>query len=168
MPYKAAADKALAEGNSELAFENVDKFVGGCHKIYLEDENDPDRQRVGMMGYTLGAQYAGKILANGFNFEAYDLGDACADAAVMCAKEMLDEKQDPPEAMKFVGVYTKALTFGRSEVVEEYKDEAAHWVAMLLKYAPNNSEVKTLCQQYQQALEQSYPMQEWVEKNIKK
>lgn len=165
-PYKIAADKALAEGDAELAFENVEKFVAGCHEIFTENDNDPDYRRVGMMGYTMGAQYAIKILDVEFDPEVFDFGSTCADAAVLFAKAALDEKQEPVDAMKFVGVFSKALGFGRSEVVQEYHDDAEHWVAMLLKYAPNNSEVNAICQIYKKAKEESFEIQEWLEKNI--
>lgn len=152
-PHMKMAEALISQGKFDEAEDHLEQFIGGCEACYRDNPNN-DGRRAAMLGYTTGAHLYGQMFktnSDSYSFRRHKRGRELADEAIKITFEILNEKDDPGNAIQFVGAVTKGLSHGLSEVVRKYQEEADHWMKMLLKYFPNNEQVLTVSKNYNEA-----------------
>lgn len=152
-PHMKMAEALISQGKFDEAENCLEQFICGCEACYRDNPNN-DGRRAAMLGYTTGAHLYGKMFqtnSDGYSFSRHKRGRELADAAIEITFEILNEKDDPSNAIQFVGAMTKGLSHGLSKVVRKYQEEADHWMKTLLNYFPNNEQVLIVSKNYNDA-----------------
>lgn len=154
-PHLMQAKAYLTQKNCDEAERQAFQFFSGCVDIYsiFERTWNYDYARAVLLGATSAAQIHSQMLNIEYTLDRHYQGRDYADTAIKLANRLLKEKDDPRNALNYVGAVEKGLGFGLSDDVREHLPEAERWLAKLVSYFPNNEEVKTVAHNFNKAKE---------------